>query len=314
MDDLPLEKIAILGPTLASMIQRLSSSAGDVDGLIFGHINRITTSILPDDSPSGYLSTDPSSDSPYQLVATITNFLCSGTTLSFYDSLGLVDPRRVDSLRATSTSHLLGWFSARRKTPSRPSMREFSVTSFLSSHFSLLITNPQNPNPRLSSCLFLLFTTPLNDQFIHTHEYRAYQFCTSRQSLDPRSVDIVNIGPAFRGHYGSFIPSSPFPSLGCELRISSMSEDRHEDSLSGMKQAIKDQREIDACADGFQVAKLNRLLGSDAANYTGGVEDLYEKMLTKIESVARLVEESSAKVFEQENHNRKLRYRAARLE
>lgn len=78
-----------------------------------------------------------------------------------------------------------------------------------------------------------------------------------------------------------------------------MSEDRHEDSLSGMKQAIKDQREIDACAEGFQVAKLNRLLGSDAANYTGGVEDLYEKMLTKIESVARLVEESSAKVFEQ---------------
>ncbi|XP_065854362.1 uncharacterized protein [Euphorbia lathyris] len=311
MDDLSLQKVAISGPTLASMLQRFSSSFGDVDGLLFGHVTHITPT-LSDDFPQSH--TD--SDSP-QLVATVTSFLCPGSPLSFYDSLGRVDSTTLLRLLSSqSPRHFLGWFSGRRKTPLRPSMREFSVSRSLSfnSQFSFPIKNSENLK-NLRPCIFLLLATPLQDQFIHTHEYRAYQFRVSTQSFDPKAIDIINIGPAFRGHYESFSPNSPFPMLNCELSsLSAMNEDRDEESLSGMKQVSNDQSDLDMCAEGFLVSNLSRLMGPEASNYSSGMETLYEKMLAKIDSLAKQVEKSNAKVLEQENHNRKLRYKVARAE
>lgn len=66
-----------------------------------------------------------------------------------------------------------------------------------------------------------------------------------------------------------------------------------------MKRTAKDQSELDLCAEGMQIGRLNQLIGPEAVNYTAGLEDLYEKMLCKIENLARLVEASSAKVVEQ---------------
>ncbi|XP_022765852.1 uncharacterized protein LOC111310671 [Durio zibethinus] len=305
MDDLVLQKIAISGPTMASMIQCLSSSPADVDGLLFGHVTYIAPSTLSDD----YAQTSPDS----QLVATISSFLSFPSLLSFYDSLGRVDSSR---LFPTHLNHnpLIGWFSSRRKTPLRPSMRESSVARSLSSlpNLSLPIQNADF-NSLFAPCIFLLFTTPLQDQFIQTNQYRAFQFQSSKLCFNPVSIDIVNIGPAFRGHYGSFSPTSALPFLNCELRrVMAMNEDRNEENLIGMKQTAKDQSELDMCAEGMQIGRLNRLIGPEAVNYTAGLEDLYEKMLSKIKSLARLVEASSAKVLEQENHNRKLRYKVAR--
>ncbi|ESQ49195.1 hypothetical protein EUTSA_v10021171mg [Eutrema salsugineum] len=311
MDDLSLEKIEISGPTLASLIQRASSSPGNVDGLIFGQIHRIVSTNLSDDSPAESFASSSSSD---KIVATVTSFLCSGKTVSFYDPLGRVDSRRIDSLRVDSPDRLLGWFSARRKTANRPSMRELAVASSLSSQFHLPIKDPENPkSTNMASCVFILLTTPTTDQLIHTHEYRAYQFRYSNQRLEPRSLGIVNIGPAFREHYGSFSPKSGFPPLICEVSSSAMNVDHDEGSLSAIKQAVKDQKEIDALADGLQVGNLKRLVGAEAANYTGGIEEMYERMLAKVESLALEVEKSSARVLELDNHNRKLRYRVARI-
>ncbi|CAN8270005.1 unnamed protein product [Cochlearia groenlandica] len=313
MDDLSLEKIEISGPTLASLIQRASSSPSDVDGLIFGQIHRIVSSNLSDDSPAE--SSFASSSSSDHLVATVTSFLCSGKNVSFYDPLGKIDPRRIDFLRDDSPDRLIGWFSARRRTTNRPSMREISVASSLASQFHLPIDDSRDFNStKIASCVFFLLTTPTLEQVIHTHEYRAYQFRSSNRRLEPRSIAIVNIGPAFRGHYSSFSPKSRFPPLLCEMRSSAMSVDRDEGSLSAKKQAGKDQKEIDALSDGFQVRNLNRLVGAEAANYTGGIEDMYERMLAKIESLACDAENSSAMVFEQDKLNRKLRYRVAEIE
>ncbi|KAF2288465.1 hypothetical protein GH714_007680 [Hevea brasiliensis] len=101
--------------------------------------------------------------------------------------------------------------------------------------------------------------------------------------------------------------------LNCELSsVSAMNEDRHEENLNEIKQVSKDQRELDICAEDFQVSNLSRLMGSEASNHTAGLENLYEKMLAKIDSLARQVEKSSADVLEQETRNRKLRYKVAR--
>ncbi|KAG2272531.1 hypothetical protein Bca52824_067086 [Brassica carinata] len=268
MDDLSLERIEIPGPTLASLIQRASSSPGDVDGLLFGQIHRIASTTLSDDSPAEPSASISSSSSSDQIVATVTSFISSGKTVSFYDPSAELT-RAGSTLQLGSPDRLLGWFSARRTTANRPSMRELAVASSLSSRFQLPIENSESPNSMPSS-VFILLTTPLTDQLIHTHEYRAYQFRPLNRRLEPRSLGIVNIGPAFRGHYGSFNPKSGFPPLLCEVSSSAMmNEDRDEGSLSGKKQAVKDQKEVDALADGFGVGSLKRLVGAEAASYTG---------------------------------------------
>ncbi|EEF35703.1 BRCA1-A complex subunit Abraxas 1 [Ricinus communis] len=306
MEDLPIQKVAISGPTLASIIQRISSSLGDADGLLFGHVSHIAPSTLSDDS---HLS---DSDSDHQLIATVTSFLCPNSPLSFYDSLGRVNsPNLLRLLSQTPHNHhFLGWFSGRRKTPLRPSMREFSVSRSLSSSSQFLFPIKNLINKTLSPCIFLLYSTPLQDQLIHTHDYRAYQFRHKTLSFDPKPIDIVNIGPAFRGHYGNFSPSnSGLPMLNCEVSgLSAMNED----SLSERKQINKDQKELNMCAEDFEVKNLSRLIGPEASSYTLGLENLYEKMLVKIESLARQVEISDTKVLAQENVNRKLRYKVAR--
>lgn len=58
------------------------------------------------------------------------------------------------------------------------------------------------------------------------------------------------------------------------------------------------QRQLDTCAEGVQIGSLSRFMGSEATNYTAGLEDLYEKMLSKLDSLSCLVEKTSAKVHE----------------
>ncbi|XP_058214680.1 uncharacterized protein LOC131326099 [Rhododendron vialii] len=309
MDDLPLEKIQISGPTLSSLLHRFSSSPSDVDGLLFGHVTPLPTTTLSD-HPS------PTSLSP-PLVATVTSFFCSSSTSSFYSPSGLLHlPSLRNLVSSTSSSptsdSLLGWFSARRRTPSRPSMREAHVTSSLSSkiQFSFQVQN-STQTFTLPPCIFLLLTTPFHNPLIHTHEYRAYQFRISDESFEAKTLDVVNIGPAFRGHYGSFCPNSPFPLMDCDpARFNSMAEDRNCEK-GGEK---NEREEVDLRTVGFDAGRLSRLVGPEAGKYTGELEDLYKQMLAKLEGLARVVEKGSARVMEQENHNMKLRYRVAGLE
>ncbi|KOM43756.1 hypothetical protein LR48_Vigan05g136100 [Vigna angularis] len=57
-------------------------------------------------------------------------------------------------------------------------------------------------------------------------------------------LDVVNISPAFRDHYGAFSPTSSLPTLDCGLRGSPMDEVGGK-RLAQIKQAANDQREVD---------------------------------------------------------------------
>ncbi|KOM55203.1 hypothetical protein LR48_Vigan10g109500 [Vigna angularis] len=57
-------------------------------------------------------------------------------------------------------------------------------------------------------------------------------------------LDVVNISPAFRGHYGAFSPTSSLPALDYGLHGSPMDE-AGDERLAWMKQAANDQRELD---------------------------------------------------------------------
>ncbi|XP_009788484.1 uncharacterized protein LOC107798940 [Nicotiana tabacum] len=305
MDDLSIHKIQISGTTLASILHRLFSSSGDIHGLLFGHMSFSTTTPLSDDPATTSAAVTIASDDGPILTATITDFL----------SIPSHFPLPLHQLDDPSAA-VLGWFSGRRKTPLRPSLKDSTTTLSLTSSASHSFT-PQNAPYLLSlpPSLFLLLTTPFHEQLIHTHEYKAFQYRISTDSFDSKSLDIINIGPSFRSHYGSFSPISPFPLISCDLRgPNAMAEDEKLESLVSIKRGLKDQKELDLCAEGFEIGRLNKLMGSDASNYTAELEHLYDKMLVKLDSLARLVETSSAKVLEQENHNMKLRYKVAGLE
>ncbi|KAL7136119.1 hypothetical protein ABFS83_10G008300 [Erythranthe nasuta] len=292
MDDFPIDKIQISGATLASLLHRSSAAAGDIHGYLFGYATVFTSNSLSD-HPSTTSATS-------LLIATITSFI------SLPSHLPLPPPPP-----ATNSTALVGWFSARRRTPLRPSLKDSTTSISLSSSPTLAFT-PQNSTITLPPSLFLLITTPFQDQLIHTHEYKAFQ-CKGN-AFDPKSITIVNIGPSFRSQYDSFSPNVQFPMMDCELRGSNaMIEDSRGESLADGKRNLKDQKQLDTFSDGFEIKRLGKLMGSEAA-YTDELEDLYDKMLAKFDGLSKLVEQTNAKVLEQENRNMKLRYRVAGLE
>ncbi|CAN0905799.1 hypothetical protein LINGRAHAP2_LOCUS23873 [Linum grandiflorum] len=80
----------------------------------------------------------------------------------------------------------------------------------------------------------------------------------------------------------------PFSMLSCNLRNSSvMHEDNwsEEGSLGEKKKVAKDQKEMDMRAEGYGVASLSSLMGEEKTSYTEGLENRYDKMLVKIESL-----------------------------
>ncbi|PKA50582.1 hypothetical protein AXF42_Ash013797 [Apostasia shenzhenica] len=316
-----VEKISISGPTLSSILQRFASSSGDVDGLLFGHFTRLPPPDPHDDDPSSSSYATASSGAASSLSAVITGYFSSGSPMSFYDSIGRIDSHSLRRAAAAADDDrrplLIGWFSARRRSPLRPSMREVSVSNSFLETLTLASAAecmPQNPNP--GSCIFLLLSSSATEnQAIHTHDYRAFVLRMKKSPigariLEPRSLDIVNIGPAFRGQYGSFSPESALPWLPWKVD----DELAEPESLRNLKDVAAAQRLLDSAAEGFNMERLAHLVGPGIAEYASELEDLYRKMLIKLEGLARLVEKSSARVLEQENRNLKLRCRLAGLE
>ncbi|XP_074573582.1 uncharacterized protein LOC141830011 [Curcuma longa] len=315
---LPISKISISGPALSSIIQRLTSAPGDVDGLLFGRVSHLPAPDPRDEDSSA----DSGAASDSSVSAIVTGHLCLPSPCSFYDALGRL---HLPSLRraAASSGHpdgsLLGWFSGRRRSPLRPSMRERAVSlslfGTLAHHVNGAEDAPTGPpigSPDLlhrpSVFLLLSSSSATRNQAVHTHEYRAFALRPSRGILEPRSLYIVNLGPAFRAQYGSFSSESPLPWMPCQ-RGSEDGSKREGESSNHLGHFAREQQMLELSTEGFSVERLGRLVGPVASQYTSELEDLYGRRLLKLESLARLVEESSAKILVQENQLSEFRSR-----
>lgn len=84
---------------------------------------------------------------------------------------------------------------------------------------------------------------------------------------------------------------------------------REGEGSNHLGQFAREQQMLESSAEGFSVERLGRLVGPVASQCTSELEDLYGRMLLKLESLARLVEESSAKILVQENQLSELRSR-----
>ncbi|CDP15691.1 unnamed protein product [Coffea canephora] len=78
MDDVPIHKIQISGPALASLLLRFSSSSGAIHGFLFGHVPVSATFSLSDDLTSNLDPSSADADAGTAiplLTTTVTSFL-----------------------------------------------------------------------------------------------------------------------------------------------------------------------------------------------------------------------------------------------
>ncbi|XP_078435998.1 BRISC complex subunit Abro1-like protein [Wolffia australiana] len=291
MEGSSIQKISIWGTTLASLIQRFSSSSWDGDGLLLGRVTRLPPPDPTDDEPS-------SSTSPF-CSAIITNFFCFDRPMNFYDSLGRVDrpklQRILSQMQWPENCAILGWFSSRRSSGFRPSMRERAISISLSK----AIAAPD----RGGRCVFMLISSSTGSQSIHTHDYRAYtlESIGGGCALNATPLEVVNLGPDFRCRYNIFSPESSFPWMNCGSGSSEFLGDK---SLLISKKIYRDSASLAAYTEGYTLESLRRMVGANGERQKTDVEQLYESMLLKLEGLAKLVEKSSAEILEQEDRNR----------
>ncbi|KAJ3680898.1 hypothetical protein LUZ60_015387 [Juncus effusus] len=289
----PVPTLSISGLTLASLLHLASTSPCDASGLLSGHLSlpSLPPALSDFDPPSVPVVT------PASLF--ITHHYSFPSPLSFFSPLAVIDRSFVSSL-----SPIVGWFSYRRNTSPRPSMRELAVSSSLA---KTLETNNNIP------CVFLLLSSSnSSNRAVHTHVYKAFVVLKQgeRSVLQPVSLKVINVGPSSSGgQYGNFTPElSPLPLMPCSVRAT---EDLHfnpcsegekkkskkEESLGDLKEKAQGQKTLDSVSDGFGVERLEKLVTGNS--YTNELEDLYCSMLSKLEGLVRQVEKSSIRVSDQ---------------
>ncbi|KAJ4772109.1 BRISC complex subunit Abro1 [Rhynchospora pubera] len=310
----PPSDLSISGAALASLLHLAATSASDSSGLLSGHLS------LPSSSSAPLSDFDPSPSIPTPSPSShlfITHLFSFNSPLSFFSSLGHVDAPFLRSHFPDSSS-LVGWFSFRRNSALRPSMRELAVSVSLSK--TLGTDTP---------CVFLLLSSSLSpNRAVHTHDYRAFLLRPgAKPVLEPMSLRVLNVGPGSSGgQYSAFSANlSTLPSMPCAIRgmddVDSMviceggkGNSKKEESLLAMKEKAREQKVLDSSTEGFEVERLERLVGVPTNAYTHEIEELYRSMLSKLESLTHQVEKTSAMVFEQENQNLELRCKVAGME
>ncbi|XP_066340813.1 uncharacterized protein [Miscanthus floridulus] len=279
----PVAKLSISGAALAALLHRCAAAAGDCDGLLFGRAAHLPA---PPAALSDYDDPAAAGAPPAPALSISVSAHCSlSHPSSLSDSLGRFHPPSPSSSPSPTP---IGFFSSRRRTALRPSMREAALAHSLSetlasAHPLLLILVSPSASPNHST---------------HSYDYRAFLLLGGR--LVPASLAVVNVGPGFRDQYHAFTAESPMPWLPSA-------------PAPGHAPTIGEQKAVDEMVDGFGVGRLQGVLGS-AARQAVEMDEMYAGMLRKLEKLAREVEKSNLRVLEQEKGNLVLRYKYAGME
>ncbi|KAF8706333.1 hypothetical protein HU200_030595 [Digitaria exilis] len=267
-----LPKLSISGTALAALLHRCAAAVGDCDGLLFGRASHLPA---PPAALSDYDDLDAAPPSPALTISGSGHCSLSHPS-SLSDPLGLFQPPSLDPSSST-----LGFFSSRRRTALRPSMRELALAHSLSKalqqgHPLLLIPVSPSASPNLST---------------HTYDYRAFLLLGA--CLVPAPLTVVNVGPGFRDQYHAFFPQSPMPCLPVPQPSSPAAA-----APQDHPHTIGEQKAVDEMVDGFGIGRLQGLLGSGAGQ-AAEMDEMYAGMLRKLEKLAREVEKSNLRVLEQ---------------
>lgn len=280
----PVAKLSISGAALAALLHRCAAAAGDCDGLLFGRASHLPA---PPAALSDYDDAATAAAPPAPALSISVSGHCSlSHPSSLSDSLGRFQPH--SSPAPASAPDPIGFFSSRRRTALRPSMREAVLAHSLSATLA-------SAHPLL---LILVSPSASPNHSTHSYDYRAFLLHGGR--LVPASLAIVNVGPGFRDQYHAFTAESPMPWLPAA-------------PAPGHAHTLVEQKAVDEMMDGFGIGRLQELLGA-AAGQAAEIDDMYAGMLSKLEKLAREVEKSNLRVLEQEKRNLLLRYKYAGME
>ncbi|KAL6653430.1 hypothetical protein ACP70R_009008 [Stipagrostis hirtigluma subsp. patula] len=279
-------KVSISGAALAALLHRCAAAAGDCDGLLFGRASRVPA---PPPSLSDYDDHAAAAPPAPALAISVSGHSSLSHPSSLSDPLGRF---QLQLQPASIPSAPVGFFSSRRRTPLRPSMRELALAHSLAETLA-----PAHP------LLFILVSPSASPNLsIHSYDYRAYLLVGAR--LVPASLGVVNVGPGFRDQYHSFVAESPLPWLPPHQPSS---------PAAGHAHTIGEQKAVDDMVDGFGIGRLQGAVCS-AAGQAAEMDDMYAGMIRRLEKLAREVEKSNLRVLEQENRNLLLRFRSAGME
>ncbi|CAL5059318.1 unnamed protein product [Urochloa decumbens] len=267
----PVPNLSISGAALAALLHRCAAANGDCDGLLFGRAFHLPA---PPAALSDYDDLAAAPPAP-ALSISVSGHCSLSHPSSLSDPLGRFQPPSSADLSAA-----VGFFSSRRRTPLRPSMREVALAHSLSKTL-------QGRTTTAHPLLFILVSPSASPNFsTHTYDYRAFLLLGSR--LVPTSLTVVNVGPGFRDQYHAFYPQSPMPCLPIPQPSSGQ----------GHTHTIGEQKAVDEMVDGFGIGRLQGVLGSAAGQATE-MDDMYAGMLSKLEKLAREVEKSNLRVLQQ---------------
>ncbi|KAG2622637.1 hypothetical protein PVAP13_3KG042922 [Panicum virgatum] len=270
--DAALPNLSISGAALAALLHRCAAATGDCDGLLFGRASHLPA---PPASLSDYDDLAAAAPPAPALTISVSSHCSLSHPSSLSDPLGRFHPPSSSDPSSASAGAAVGFFSSRRRTALRPSMRELALAHSLSK--TLITAHP---------LLFILVSPSASPNFsTHSYDYRAFLLLASR--LVPASLTVVNVGPGFRDQYHAFSPQSPMPCLP-----SSPAPAGHAHTTLGESKAV------DEMVDGFGIGRLQGILGS-AAGQAAEMDDMYAGMLRKLEKLAREVEKSNIRVLEQ---------------
>ncbi|KAM3387658.1 hypothetical protein ACQJBY_010478 [Aegilops geniculata] len=257
-------KLSVSSQAFAALLDCCGTAAGDCDGLLFGRAARppAPPPSFSDDDDSGATSSAPT------LSINVTGHASLARPSSLSDALGRFQPY------SPARPATVGFFSSRRSAARRPSMREVAVARSLSK--SLALTHP---------LVFLLVAPSASSNLsIHSFDYRAFLLVDSR--LFPTSLQVVNVGPGFRGQYHTFAAESPMPWLP-------------RPPAKGF--SIGDQKAMEGMMDAFGLGRVEALVASATGQATE-VEEMYSGMLRRLERLAREAEGGKKLVRRQEEH------------
>ena len=214
--------VSISGTALVSVMGQLAAPGGDKEGLLFGVV-RQERSRLQDD-PTGGGRERPSGSEEDGIEIEIQSYVqCTGGAQPWTADEARLAALVADATDATSQS-LLGWASARRNCPLRPSLRDCAMVSSLASWRDAHSRGSGESARLLEQCGILLgrFGSSIDHGHnpsgaVHSFDSRFYATRVPHQrGFSAVRVDVRNIGRTNKGEYDELALSPSFGLVGGE--------------------------------------------------------------------------------------------------
>jgi len=187
-------ELRVAGVTFATLFSSIPLAAGDVEGFLLGSVVRKTEQILVDETGQSAQNNTAQTTHTQQYV--LRHFMVTGSSGSFYDNAGQIQPDRLRALIRKGEQdglRVLGWFRARRHSPPRLTIRESMVWRGMlqlgprHGHFDLFSIDPL--------CALITLSAQANTSAL-TYDYRFID--PSVGVLDPA---VCNLGSSSAKEY-----------------------------------------------------------------------------------------------------------------